>query len=80
MKVKDELTIETIRLGVIGCGTMGKCIMIALTESGVLNPEQIRGTVSQADKVMELKRLFPQSEFTTDNESVVEWANVILIW
>lgn len=69
-----------VRLGIIGCGTMGKCIMAALIESGTLEPTQIRGTVQREETAVRLKRLFPASQFACENEETTKWANIILIW
>ncbi|PJF18910.1 Pyrroline-5-carboxylate reductase [Paramicrosporidium saccamoebae] len=76
------ITMETaeVRLGIIGCGTMGKCIMAALIESGTLEASQIRGTAGREETVVRLKRLFPASQFACGNEETTEWANVILLW
>lgn len=75
-----ELPSEDVRLGIIGCGTMGKCIMSALIESGTLQSSQIQGSVNHEETAVRLKRLFPNSLFHTDNREISNWANVILIW
>lgn len=71
---------SAIRLGIIGCGTMGKCIMSALIDAETLKASQIRGTVNHEETVQRLKRLFPESHFMTGNEETIEWANIVLIW
>lgn len=75
-----ELASEDVRLGIIGCGTMGKCIMSALIESGTLQPTQIQGSVNREETLVRLKRLFPASLFHVDNREISSWANIILIW
>jgi pyrroline-5-carboxylate reductase len=69
-----------IKLGIIGCGTMGKCIMTAILESGTLEWSQVRGTANKPETIAKLKRLYPAAEFERSNGNITAWANVILIW
>ena len=68
------------RLGIIGCGTMGRCVLSALLDSGALKGTQVRGTVAHEENVSRLQKLYPDSAFSTDNQAVCQWANLILLW
>ena len=71
---------KDLNLGIIGCGTMGACIISALLGSHFLNPEQIQGSVQHPESMEKLQKQFPTVTFTLDNEDIAGWANVLLIW
>lgn len=71
---------DTTRLGIIGCGTMGRCVLSALLDSDTLKGTQVRGTVAHEENVSRLHKLYPDSTFSTDNQAVCQWANLILLW
>lgn len=73
-------SLEEVKLGIVGCGTMGRCIMSALVETGTLEWSQIQATVHREETRDRLLRLFPSSTIWMENESVCKWANIILIW
>lgn len=71
---------EDVRLGIIGCGTMGRCIISALLESGTLHARQIQGSVQQEASKQQLEEAFPDCAFSTNNQAVAEWSTVVLLW
>lgn len=73
-------TLSECRLGIIGCGTMGRCIVAALLESGILQATQIKASVHHPETQEKLQSRFTNISVTTNNLEVCQWATTILLW
>lgn len=78
--VERNHALSECRLGVIGCGTMGRCIVAALLESDTLQASQIMASVHHPETQERLQQQFTTVQVTTDNCKVCQWASVVLVW
>lgn len=78
--VEKDNVLSECRLGIIGCGTMGKCIVAALLESGTLRADQVRASVHHPETQERFRRQFRDIHVTTNNLEVCQWATAVLLW
>lgn len=65
-------------LAVLGCGTMGRAIVIGLLEAGVLPPSQVIGTVRRAARAKELSERL-DIRVLTDNVEAARLADAVIL-
>ncbi len=72
---------EALRVGIVGCGTMGQCLLSAILSEAV----SVRASVRSQESLARLQRLplcaeaAGRVEFTTCNYRVCEWASIVII-
>lgn len=76
----NNSTLSECRLGIIGCGTMGRCMVAALLESGILQATQIKASVHHPETQDRLQNQFKDISVTTNNLEVCQWATIIILW
>ena len=68
-----------LSIGVLGCGTMGKCILSGLFDSGSVQVSRVYASVSSDGSAASLKEEYPLVNVTLDNREVVERCDFILL-
>jgi pyrroline-5-carboxylate reductase len=65
-----------LSVGIIGCGTMGKCILRGLECTA---DKKIYASVASEESKQELQRLYPHVSVVTENKTVVLNSDIIII-
>ncbi len=69
---------ESRRIGMLGAGNMAGALIRGLLASGTVTPEQVRASDIQSDRLEALEQQHGIAT-TTDNLSLVEWADLIVL-
>ncbi len=67
------------KIGIVGFGVMGQSILKGILDSGLIQVHNFRATTI-ADEIAKCKSAFPGVEISSDNESVIDWADIIILW
>jgi pyrroline-5-carboxylate reductase len=67
---------ECVKLGIIGYGVMGKCIVAGLLDSLTLKPHQIKATVAEGEQIPDSAPI----TISHDNPITMDWANIVILW
>lgn len=66
------------KLAVIGLGKLGGILVKAFLDRGLLQAEQVRGTVQHPDRAERRRREYG-IEVSTDNTAAARWADILLV-
>lgn len=68
------------KLAIIGCGTMGQCILTGLLRAAAYKPDEIVASVRREEAAERLVGEFPGTRFTLDNHEAISTASLIILW
>lgn len=71
---------EDIKIAIIGCGVMGKSILKAIIASKIWNWTNVKASVKDDAEKETLQSDFPDLDIILCNQTLVDWADVIILW
>jgi pyrroline-5-carboxylate reductase len=68
------------KIGIVGCGVMGKAILAGIIASGKWHWDAVRATVKDEAEMAKVQKELPQLSVTLDNSALLQWADVVILW